>query len=233
MRIMSDAEVFPRSFDICFGADDQVLMPVRDAAWLRAGQEMTFGFREVRTRQLKIRQVGPDLPNCGWFKIGEIEFLSPDPHFAPGIFRTLFNEHRRDIRQFLEIRSRHLCLDELHNPNAQGYILTYGAPNQWVQIEIVDGKLITNCYRLKRTRNDKLRSWSLLGSNEASLPLAEWTELDRRSEARPGDFNDFATFPAVGGPFCYFRIVSTGPNWSDSANLLLFHIDLYGVLITE
>jgi hypothetical protein len=78
-----------------------------------------------------------------------------------------------------------------------------------------------------------LKSWLLLGSNDASCPLAQWTELDRRLESRQGEINDPAAFPAVGGPFRYFRLVYTGPTWLDSTRLALKYIDLYGILITE
>jgi hypothetical protein len=230
MRIRSATRQFLASFDICFGADDEVLMAVRNAEWRRAGQEMQFEFREVRTAQLKIRQAGPD---GSWFAIKSIEFLSPDTHFGEGIFRTLFNEHRQDIRRFLEVRSRHLSLDELHNQNGPVRLLTYSQPDQWLQIEIVGGKLITNCYRLRRPGGDRLRSWSLLGSNDELRPLDQWTELDRRKENREGEFNELAAFPAVGGPFRYFRVFCTGPTWDDNNQLKLTHFEMYGVLITE
>jgi hypothetical protein len=233
MRIKSARELFPPSFDICFGTDDQVLLAVRDTEWRHLRQEAVFNFHEVRTAQLKIRQAGPELPGREWFAIKSIEFLSPDAHFGRGIFWTLFNEHRQDIRRFLEVRSRHLSSDELHDPNHAGRVLTYNARDQWLQIEIVRGKLITNCYRLRRFSDSFLKSWSLLGSNDASCPLAQWTELDHRLENRRGENNDFAAFPAVGGPFRYFRLVCTGPTWNNDYYLVLKHIDLYGVLITE
>jgi hypothetical protein len=104
--------------------------------------------------------------------------------------------------------------------------------NQWLQVEISGGKLVTSCYRLRHVQGWQLRSWSLWGSNDASLAREQWTMLDRRHQEHQGQYRDFDSFPAVGGPFQYFRLVCDGPKWNGLDNLVVKHFDLFGVLIS-
>jgi hypothetical protein len=76
------------------------------------------------------------------------EFRSPDPTYSAGIFRTLFEQHRIRIRQFLEIRAHDWDLTEVHRPDNHTWALTSDGKDEWVQVEIVAGKLAASCYRL-------------------------------------------------------------------------------------
>jgi hypothetical protein len=233
MRIKSSTIGFLRSFDICFGSFDSVLISIRDADLNGPGKQLEITFREILTTQLKIKQTGANWEGQQFFVVNKIEFFSPDAKYSEGVFRTLFRNHRPDIRKFIEVRARDFDLEEIHKPGNRTNVCTWRKANEWLQIEIVGGTFAISCYRLKRSANYKLRSWSLRGSNNASCPLGEWRCLDHWSEAREGEFADFNAFMAVGGPFRYFRLVCDGPKWDGSLMLTLDHIDLYGVFVAD
>jgi hypothetical protein len=224
---------FPRSFDICFGSRDGLLKSIRDADLNGPEKQFEIEFRDISTTQLKIKQTGPNWQGEQFFNIGKIEFFSRDGPYSEGVFRTLFRDHRQDIRKFVEVRARDFDLEEVHKPGNRTNVCTDNEENEWIQMEIVGGSFAARCYRLKRSATYKLRSWSLRGSNDASRALGEWSLLGSWSETREGEFGTFHTFLVVGGPFRYFRLVCNGPRWDGGFNLLFVHIDLYGVFISD
>jgi hypothetical protein len=196
-------------------------------------KELVIRFAEIQTDQFKIRQTGPNWQGEQHFRIGKIEFLSPDPAYYSGVFRTLFSEHRIAIHQFVEVRAGNCGLAGLHKPDNAVFIRTSDGREEWVQVEIVGGKLAPSCYRLKRLPSSRLLSWSLRASNDEKLPLKKWTTLHVRSERKEGEHRDFDVFQAAGGPFRYFRLFCEGPNIDNRLHLVLQHLDLFGVLVRD
>jgi hypothetical protein len=90
---------------------------------------------------------------------------------------------------------------------------------------------VATCYRLEHFKN-YLRSWSLRGSNDLTLPLDQWTILDRRCEEHAGQLSDLSLFGCIGGVFRYFRFVMEGTGWDGTLRLFIKHIELYGSLIS-
>jgi hypothetical protein len=209
------------------------LRTVLDADLNAAAKSMRVSFDSVTTDQIMIRQTGLNWIGKQFFNVGKIEILSPDPKFARGVCRALFRQHRQDIQKFVEVRARDFDLENLHRPDNPTNVCTGNEGSQWVQMEIVGAQFVTTCYRLKRGSKAQLRSWSLRGSNGPSLPLDKWTVIDRRTEEKQGDYNEFDTFPAIGGPFKYFRIVSDGRKWDDKLLMTFKHIDMYGLLVPD
>jgi hypothetical protein len=196
------------------------------------GWILVVNFTEVMTDQLKIRQTGPNWEGNQYFNIKTIKFLSLDPGYPNGIFRSLFTQHRANMHQSIRIRARDFDLEEFHKPDNRTVACSSGEDKYWVQIELVDAKFMTSCYCLKHCSNCQFRSSSLRGSNDAMLPLDQWTVLDQRRARRESQFNNFASFGCFGGAFRYFRFVVEGPGWDGSSRLFLKHIHLYGYLIS-
>jgi hypothetical protein len=119
----------------------------------------------------------------------------------------------------ISIRASGFHLEDLREPDNRANITASNGDSCWVQFELTDIKLVPTGYRLRRSPDLQLRSWSLRTSNDPSLPLGQWTSLDRRHEEREGEFNDFASFPCFGEAFPYFPLVMEGPSWDASTNL--------------
>jgi hypothetical protein len=232
LSITSSTRSFPRSFDICTGPRNLVVKSIRNADLNGASRVFVVNFGEVLTDQLKIKQKGPNWGGEQFFIVAKIEFLSPEPDYPNGVFRSLFSQHRANIRQYIQIRALDFDLEELHKPDNRTNVGTWDGDNCWVQVELVNAKFVTSCYRFKRSSNSGLRSWSLRGSNDVKLPLDQWKILDRHHEEREGQYDIFQLFPSLIGTFRYFRLVMEGPRWDGSSILNFKHIELYGSLIS-
>jgi hypothetical protein len=162
-----------------------------------------------------------------------IELFSSSGRFSSGVFRTLFDEHRGDIRKFVSVRCRNFDLSDVHLVSSTTTVSTWIGDREWFEIDFVDHQLVLNSYRLYRRRwRGLLRLWSLVGSNDRTVPLNDWSVIDSRNESRQGEYKVFQGFDCVGGPFRYFRLVNEGPDWDGSASLSFFHIELFGFLFS-
>jgi hypothetical protein len=150
--------------------------------------------------------------------------------FKSGVFKRLFSEHRNDIRQFVCLTARDYDLSDVHSISPRRNVCTLPGDREWVEIDFVDRRLFLNSYRLQRGYIFALRTWSLFGSNDGRQRLEEWTKLDSRNESREGEFEEFQLYECFGGPFRYFRLVNEGPRWDANKSLVLWHLDLFGVL---
>jgi hypothetical protein len=117
---------FPCSFDICFDSYDTPLASVGDADLNGPGKQLDIKFRQIRTSQLKIKQTGANWEGSRFFNVGKIEFLSPDATYSGGVFRTLFGEHRQDIRKFVEVRAEDFDFEEVDKPDNRMNVATWG-----------------------------------------------------------------------------------------------------------
>jgi hypothetical protein len=151
--------------------------------------------------RLVIRQTSPNGQGTGSCKIKKIEFFSLDPDYSDGVLGSLFNQHRADIRRFIQIRASGFHLESLHDPGNQTNVTASNGDSCRVQFELTDAKLVPTGYWLTRSPDHRLRLWSLRGSNDPRLPLGQWTSLDRRHEEREGEFDDSASFPCFGEAF--------------------------------
>lgn len=234
LRITSAQKYFPRFLDISSVGDDgseHRLHSIRDADLNGAGKVVEVRFAETATKSLKIAQGGLNWKGKHHLVIGNFELLSADPRYSPFVFERLLKDHGRDVRRFVEVCSRDYDVGEIHKISTHTNVCTWPIAQSFVQIEIVGGIIVVSKYRLRRGRF--LRTWSLRGSNDASLRLDEWTELDHRHEEMKGEFDDPGSFDAAGGPFRYFRLVQEGKNWTDTTSVSLHHIELFGLLISD
>jgi hypothetical protein len=186
----------------------------------------------MSVQSLKIEQKGPNWAGGQYLKFRSLELFSRSGKFESGVFGSLFAEHRKEIRQFVSVTARDFDLNEVHSISPRTNVSTLSGDRQWLEIDFVDHQLFVNSYRLKRSSPFGLRSWSLLGSNDRSLVLDEWTRIDSRSETREGEFELLQTFDCIGGPFRYFRLVNEGPRWDRGTQLILYHLDLIGFLFS-
>jgi hypothetical protein len=223
----------PRSFDLINLESGATQLSVRNADWNVAGGKLVVRFESIRTSALKIVQTGPNQSGEFYLNFGKIEFLSPDPKYRSGVYRTLFDTHRTDIRRYIEVRARDADPEELHLINPRTWTGTHPGKPTWIQVEVIGGQCIAVQYRLKRHSNWLIRSWTLRGSNSSTIPLDDWTILDRQEENTRGSFGELSVFDACGGSFRFFRLVQESPRWDGKEHLLVVHFELFGSFIPD
>jgi hypothetical protein len=76
------------------------------------------------TKRLKIKQTGPNWQGEQIISVGRIDFFSQDGKYSEGVFRTLFRDHRHDIRKFVEVRAQDFDLEEIHKPDSPTNVAT-------------------------------------------------------------------------------------------------------------
>jgi hypothetical protein len=232
IEIQSGPFYFPRCFDVIVTSSDGKIVrkEIRDANLNGEDKRARFEIGEKSVRSLKIEQKGPSWEGrpCLFFK--SLELFSKTGKFESGVFKTLFSEHRNEIRQFVCLTARDYDLSDVHSLSPRTKVCTGVGDRQWLEIDFVDRQLFLNSYRLKRHTNWLLRSWSLFGTNDGRQGLEEWTKLDSRNESREGEFEIFQVYECFGGPFRYFRLVQEGPDWDGDEALTFLHLDLFGVL---
>jgi hypothetical protein len=225
----------PSSFDVVDADSEATLQSVTDADFESHGGECVVRFPPICTSALKIRQTGPNREGQQYLNIGKIEFTSPDRAYSSGVFRTIFNAHRADVRRYIEVGARDgdRGRGQLHLITPRTRTWTFKGKQSWVQVEVVGGQFVVGQYRLNRHTGERMRSWTLRGSSSSAVPFSEWTVLDRREEPVSGAFGDLAAFDAGGGPFRCFRLVQEGPTWNGKTRLSIYHLEFFGCFIPD
>jgi hypothetical protein len=166
-------------------------------------------------QSVRIEQKGRNWAGKQSLHVRSLELFSTTGQFTTGVFRALFREHRHDIHQFLCVSARDFDFTEFHLISPRTDIVTWDGSREWLEIDLIDRQVFVNSYRLKRLPIYILRSWSLIGSNDRTLPLEEWTKINLRQEIQKGEFESFQLYECFGGPFRYFRIVNEGPKGTE------------------
>jgi hypothetical protein len=232
VEIRTAREHFPRSFDLVLTQmNGQITRrEVRDADLDGSNKSQRYEFEEMFIKSIKFQQKGPNWKGDRVFQLASIELFSSSRLFASGVFGTIFGHSRTGIHKLVSITARDFDASTVHLPCGARAVSTWSGAKEWLEIDLVDHCLLLSAYRLKQIDSVRLRSWSLLGSNDRSLPLGEWEEIDSQEESERGELASFV-FHARGGPFRYFRIVNTGPRWDGKDQLCLSHLELFGCLV--
>jgi hypothetical protein len=233
IQIQSASGDFPRSFDFVLTGRDGTIVrrEIRDANLNGRNQSERYEIGEMSVQSVKIEQKGVSWSGRHILHIHSVQFFSSAGKFKSGVFNSLFREHRNEIRQFVCVTARDFDLSEIHSISSRANAWTWPGDREWLEIDLIDHQLFVTSYRLKRGPKAVLRSWSLLGSNDRSLGLDQWTTIDSRSESRRGEFELLQTFDCFGGPFRYVRIVNEGPMWDGRVRLNVWHLELFGLLL--
>jgi hypothetical protein len=133
-----------------------------------------------------------------------------------------------------------LCDRQSNSPG----IVTNNSSNSWILIDIGARKLKCNAYTLRHRDSTQfpgyyLRNWKLQGTNVlASMSISDinnatWTDLDVRTSNTSINSNaGWGYFTVAENPseFTYWRLIQTGINSSNSHELMLGEIEIYGIL---
>jgi hypothetical protein len=238
VQIGTAGNAYPRSFDIRLKESEvkSVRKRIQDAQELNgANRSRTYSFAsqtpERLIKSVKIEQTSPNWQGTQYFNIGSIEFFSASARFSSGVFRTLFAEHREEIRKFVRVTAKDFGTSQIHSILTKTIVCTFPGPREWIEIDLVSSQLLLNAYRLKRNTDSRLRSWSLLGSNDRTLHIDEWTVIDSKHESKEGEYELCRGFDCASGAFRFFRLVQDGQQWGGSTSLVCRHIELFGCLL--
>jgi hypothetical protein len=233
MWIKSGAIYFPRSLFICQGPNDELWeasynLRLTMLDWTR------IPLKEKNVSQIKLKQAGPNWRGSFYNVFGNVDFTSPEaPYNGSLVFETMFNKSRRGMRSELEIRARDFDPEEIHLPNGRSSICTDGAPHEYVDFEFTHGSLLLSAYRLRRSTDFTLRSWTIRGSNDNEVLTENWTIIDNRNEETKGQWKLHDVYEARGGPYKWIRLVNEGPKWNGDTMLIFKAIEFYGVYISD
>jgi hypothetical protein len=192
-----------------------------------------FDFPPTTARLFRISQIAPNGSDRHCIRIRKIECFSPDSRFCNGVFDYLFRTNPLAIRQFVEITARFNQPDQLYRLdrtfNSGTEVTSFADFRPWVEIALTRGQLLVTGYVLMRRINFELRSWSLVGSNDVSLPLDEWTVLHEVQDAEPNTVNPVEFFALEASPsFSVFRLINEGPRWDGKKPLHIDGFELFG-----
>jgi hypothetical protein len=184
----------------------------------------------MAVKSMTIEQKGKNWAGEQYLAIQSVEFFSSSGEFTSGVFRSLFGNHRKEIRQFVCVTARDFDLSEVPLISPRMDVVTFGGDREWIEVDFLDHQLFVNSYRLRRHSDSLIRSWSLRGSNDRDVGVDEWTTIDSRHESYQSEIDILATFDCIGGPFRYFRLVNDGPRWDGATRLNFYHLELFGFL---
>jgi hypothetical protein len=232
IAIQSSFKSFPRCFDlIVTRADGRIVRhQIHDADLKEKHKWERYPIGEMSVQSVRIEQKSANWEGQQFLRFHSVELFSASGKYQTGVFRSLFEDHRNEIRQFVCVTARDFDLSVTHLLSPRTNVCTLTGKRDWIEIDFRDHRLFVNGYRVGRAANAHLRSWSLLRSNDRALGLDEWTKVDSRTESREGEFGLFRVFECFGGPFRYYRLVAEGPGWDGVAKLTLRHIDFFGFL---
>jgi hypothetical protein len=232
IRIQAANGHFPCDFRISFtGPAGALNRPVRGANLAAPFQSETYSVGPLSITAVTITQSGPAWDGQQRVRFKSLELFAPAGLYSHGFFRALFNAHRDRIHQLISITARDYDLSDIHSLTPRTTVCIFGSAQAWVEVAFDNHRLLVNSYRLDRNGPRRLRSWRLVGTNDNSLPLAQWTTIDSRREATQGQIRLLECYPCLGGPFRYFRIVQQEPNWDNNLILRFKHFELFGALI--
>jgi hypothetical protein len=164
---------------------------------------------------VRIEHKRPSWDSENFRTLGSLELYSTSGEFTTGVFHSLFRDHRNEIHQFVSMTARYCDLRDVHSISPRTWVNTFNGPREWIEFDFLDRLMSVSSYRLQRLRGAALRWWSLLGSNDRTFELDEWTLIDTRRESREGEFGMLHTFDCFGGPFRYYRLDNEGPRWDE------------------
>jgi hypothetical protein len=88
---------------------------IRDANLNNSTQWDSSQIEEMSVQSLKIEQKGPNWEGKQYLLFKSVELFSSSGKFSSGVFKTLFREHRTEIRQFVYVTARDFDLSEVHS----------------------------------------------------------------------------------------------------------------------
>ncbi|KAK8881631.1 hypothetical protein M9Y10_004375 [Tritrichomonas musculus] len=232
IQIFSGLEDFPKSFDIII--EGRTVKSIKEAIDLNGKyKDMTIKFESNRCRRIRFQQTGPNWDeNNNFLLIERIELLSPETKYSGGVFKTLFykNENKDPHKIGVHITSTAFDFNNFYSIKSTKSICTANKENQWFQIELTRSVAILNGFRLKKSVPERLKSYKIICTDDASKPTSSWTTLTVINEKTKGDHQDLDIyeFDHPSPPVRFIRLIQTGKNWNDNLFLIFYHFDLFG-----
>ena len=196
------------------------------------GASVTREFETTSVKMIRIESRGPNWDGSNFLNLGGFELHSPDDAYSGGVFRSLFSQHRDHIYDFFDVRARDFDGSEIHIPTTEKNVWTWGFDeHDWFEVEFLRGRVGVRRYRIRKYK-DRIREWSLRGSNDRSLPTSEWEVIHRhREEEKTDETLEFECLSTT--PFRFLRVVNEGPRWDGKCNLNFNYVDVDGTFLPD
>jgi hypothetical protein len=202
---------------------------------LKSSIEFSSGVWRALSRRLLIE--GPPGPSDGTRSVlGQPRVVDYHPSTPlNGIIAYLATKCDGNVQQMGIVKvtsSSHYSCREPTNVVAltdESYFYSNNEPNQWLAYEFITIAVLPKGYSI-RTRQFgggcHLQSWVL----EASRNGADWTEVDRRVDAKDLDETGVCRYFAVGHPIParFVRLRQIGPNSNGNHHMTLSRFELFG-----
>ena len=127
----------------------------------------------------------------------------------------------------IKIQSHLISTDCFHDLNPDKYLCTSNKANEYCEIKFIDGAVLVDGYRLKRSYNkNKLKGWKIVGQtllNEEKT-LFEYTDNDPNSDP-------LYISPRMNNSSYYMKsikIYNTLENFDKTGFLFFLHFDIFG-----
>ena len=232
IQIFSSWSGFPKSFDIII--EGRTVKSIKEANDLNEQyKDMTIKFEINRCRRIRFQQTGPNWDkNNNFLHIKRIELLSPEIKYSGGVFKTLFyeNENKDPHKIRVHITSKFFDFNNFYSIKSTKSICTSSNEKEWFQIELTRSVAILNGFRLKKSVPERLKSYKIICTDDASKPTSSWTTLTVINEKTKGDHQDLDIyeFDHPSPPVRFIRLIQTDKNWNDELFLQFYHFDLFG-----
>ena len=140
------------------------------------------------------------------------------------------NEYHDPQKSGILITTTMFDTNSFHMLNSTNNIDTFNSNDQWFQIEMTQGKVILDGFRLKKYGKHKLKNFKIICTDDDKKPISNWTTLIEINEQKYGENKDLDIyeFDKSSQPVKYIRLIQTGPTWSNSNYLSFYHFDLFG-----
>lgn len=188
--------------------------------------------KPVKTRKIRFEQTGRSWTDKNFIGIKRMDFRTNqcEGYYLEHLMKCVGGDpHKIPV----QITSRYFDVYSFTMMNPSSYICTFDSPSpSWFQVEIAEGRVSVVGYRIKRHEALKIRSWTIRGSNDPTLELDKWTEVDRVEEEKEGPL--LKTYRCKkSSPFKFIRLVMAGPGWNDRDYLAFWHFELFGDYIID
>ncbi|KAK8835008.1 hypothetical protein M9Y10_020613 [Tritrichomonas musculus] len=225
-----------RNYDIIIN-DGPVFKSITDDITLRDEHKSRFNFEAIKCSKFKIVHKGPNWDeNKNSISLKRIEFFTTThPEGLIEYWNKNYNSiptckalNDKDPHLFpIKIQSHLISTDCFHDLNPDKYLCTSQKANEYCEIKFIDGAVLVDGYRLKRSYNKyKMKGWKIIGQtllNEEKT-LFEYTDNDPNSDP-------LYISPRMNNSSYYMKsikIYNTLENFDKTGFLFFLHFDIFG-----
>lgn len=228
IKICSANNFFPRSFDILI--NDSTVKQIRNANELNGkNKEMTINFDENNAKSVRLLFIDKNWNNDNFtVELKRVEFLSPNQEYSQGVFAKLVDEcenkdpHRCDVL----LSASEFDFNSFFLVDSKRRLLTFKTKAEF-QIEMTKGTVIIHAIRM---RNNKIKSFKIVASDNKNKKIEKWFELInvREKPMKDDKKSELFILNQPSPPVRFVRVIQTEPTWDGDKRLIIYHFDIFG-----